>query len=377
MGHQKRYLFHPTLERIYFSLMFVFTGIVIYSFSVEDTFWNKEGVWQTLIVRLVFLNWIHSLVGLFIMSALPEFRALCRGLMRGPMKWRIIAAISAIIVAELFWESKKTTPTIDAGVLGFVFLAVFTMRKVHNIGQTKGLSLLFNRLSNPGLSVEQKLKQERVEKAERTLFNIFIVVLVGLVALRFAQINWALPTNPVYVAVLAVLALMLVVNSWRYPNVNTTNKGIFMLGMFFHVTAAFSVAGLAMQRALHGLEYCFLSWNIIKNSKVKIKRGAILILATLVFYAVGSIAISYSSVLPFGEVSLNSSLFRIFLFLSFFLDFFHYYADSVLFHFKDPLVREHVGPLLGLKEEPNISSHLFEDGQSFSENSKTPAQNAA
>ena len=135
------------------------------------------------------------------------------------------------------------------------------------------------------------------------------------------------------------MVVLIIANSFRYPQVKKSNKRFYLLSLFFSAVVYASPFALVFQRSLHGIEYGFLCFNISKRSSFSFKAYH---LFTFIF--IFSAMILFMLPLSHQRMVYDVPTYLIapIIVLSLFREYFHYYMDSQLFQFRDPLVRSHI-----------------------------------
>ncbi len=338
------YLFSPKLEKIYFTLLFifVFASLMALTDIIPKNFVEKNSVLFSHIVAYVLFNTTHTIYTHLMIIFLPEVRGWIWAKIRSIRFISIASALAVIAYAAIIRANGYNNTTQVKNFLEYIFLILLF---AHNISQTKGLSLIYNRLQRPYLNAAEVFVQEKIEQRERFLFDIFIVFRVFLpVWSRFGPESLQ-PLARLETIFMVSLSFLIILNSLSYPRVKKSSKRMFLFGNILYSLQSMTYLAFLTQRALHGLEYLFLSsqmttrsaarWPIWKITMVTIFTILILIFAYLGYHA------SIASALGISDV------FKIwFLVIAIILEYSHYYLDSILFQLKDLDVKKTISPLL-------------------------------
>lgn len=316
-------------------------------------------VWTRWIVGIIFFNSLHTMLTWVGILVLPELRSWAKTQLvpkRGP----IVLMIFVGIFLAVFRRVTGAEQLADFGP--FLAVALLILIAAHNVGQTKGLSMLYNWGLRQQLSENELVTQIRCERRERWFFNVLVLsVAAGLFlesvipsnreVLDAEAIREFIPFvgqqfvfGAVIIAAIAFVGLM--VNVFLFPRVSRSHKALFSTTAIFHVLLFISPAAFVFQRALHGIEYLFLAIGASSNSKLKWRMGSIGLAATMMIAAVSlKVAMMFhgSSTNPFAKMGIDLTTIVM---VGIWIEFTHYYIDSVMFRFSDYGTRKLVGPLL-------------------------------
>lgn len=348
MPHEKSvFVFHPKLEKAYFAIFFVFLGLIVAMSArwLPHIGWNKQ--WTSWIVGFVFFNTLHTMltwIGIFL---LPELRGWAKTQISA-RRWPVVSMIMAAIllgVIYMVWSLPILQP-----ISQYLALVLFIFAAMHNIGQTKGIALLYNARLRSQTRSEDRAISLQCEHRERWLYNALVVtVFLGLVCLKFSSGTYGdIAAQGVLVFVLlgGCTFIAIVLNSRRFPNVSTSNKTLFSFTSIFHILWPLSPAAVAFQRSLHGLEYVFLAHQMASRSKFTWRFGVAAIAVVFGLLAVvGGVANIYWRKVGDPSVAMNFDATPILLF-GLWIEYSHYYIDSIMFRMTDESSRRFVGPLL-------------------------------
>lgn len=343
MPNERRYVFQPNLERVYLGCLFLFLVFFIFSLIHKDFFWNQSGPFQNIVVKLLFFNTLHTSLSVIFLISLPEFRSWLKEYLSFKR-----SIYSVTIISLIFAFSINTIYALNFqkfSLWPYVAFIILSLKAIHNISQTKGISLLYNKLLCPLHDPTDQDKATRTEKRERFLFNAFIIQnLFSLFIVWFNDIapNYSLLLN---CGLGLLLTAALSTNAQRYPQVNKTYKRQFLAGNIFHAFKGSSVSASLLQQALHGLEYTYLSYSIVKKSSVQKQKISLLITMILVtsFTIISTIVVTES---PLASSFLSDGQLKILSLITFFVGYIHYWLDSQFFQFRLASVRSHIYPLV-------------------------------
>jgi hypothetical protein len=144
-------------------------------------------------------------------------------------------------------------------------------------------------------------------------------------------------------------AIGLLLNSFRYPKQNETDKTFFLTRvLLFPFKIINPVGGLAI-RATHGSEYLMIFRRIVQSSSIsKEKQRRVYWLTAAISMVYGLVFLSIWPGVMFKTFGfdLGRNLVGIALAITFVVRFTHYYMDALVFKMSDPMTRAAVSPLL-------------------------------
>ncbi len=339
------YIFEPLHEKIYLlCLALIFIAIsVIASGVVSPPSW--ENIWVRSVVSLVFFNSLHTALTFIGIALVPELRAWLREQLRPKRVLVFGVIVAAVMMTSYFVASTHNGVRYLVPFSTFIFVLLSSL---HNVSQTKGIALLYNREIRKILDEDEKRVQSHVEKVERLLFNTLVVALVvGTLYVAFLRRKSDLNLKYALSAFALAAALGLVVNCMRYPKVGRSFKVPFTATAILHALILAAPFVLVFQRALHGLEYVFLAQKMSKRTRAQWTIGIV----SFVFTLFGIFLVIRILVGPgrYGKTyfGLSDDVMIVLLTLAYWVEYLHYYIDSIMFRMKDSSVRTHVQPLLG------------------------------
>jgi hypothetical protein len=350
------YLFPPALEKLYFFLLalyLVLFAIFGFNFNIDKNMMGLLGLFSS----FVLLNNVHTYFTYMLILFTPEFRAIVVE-KAAKKKWlfKVLGVAALILAASIF---KAYAIRFDKRIDVFFVLLLGTLISYHAVAQTKGLSLLFNRLQMPLLSEADMARVKRIEKTERILFVPLIYLPPMLLIVR-TLFGGSSILFRVAAGVMLLVTLAMIVNGLFYPRFPATSKKFFLLSLIFPACSSFSPLAVILVKCLHGLEYTFLSYAMLKRSAYR--RSLFLGLAALIFFALllgcnfyvrsqNHLALDFLPSKMLGPLTV----------LAVFSEFLHYYLDSEIFRLSDPVVYKNLVTVLNLasgKGQGNLTSDL-------------------
>jgi hypothetical protein len=327
-------VFSPRLERAYLAIMTVFLVILFYQHAGVGSAWNFRAPFAQFFMSIICLNFIHLLFSLILLIGYPEFRNWFLDFCKSQKFVRFV-----VISILILWAGVLTVTRISDTEVIFVSILILCLRSIHNVGQVKGLSLMYNGLHAPKLTPSELEKQKQLEKIERFLFAVMIFLIFA--DHFFADVvKTKIDLRWVFASLSVLCGFGIFANALRYPKIKESNKPWFLTTLIFVALSGWSQAAFILQNSLHGLEYSFLCADMTKRSAVKINIARMFFVASVV----AMFAILGIFLLGFVDVgSYRTSMpWRTLVVVGFFIEFFHYYIDSLMFRFRDPAVREHL-----------------------------------
>jgi hypothetical protein len=335
-------IFSPKMDRIYFAIhgIFLILTILMALGQIPSVRWDQVTV--RFIATIIFFNGLHTILTWFGIFALPEGREWARrNWESNATQFRIRRWLMISILFGLGWYflAHDVFESVSMEMKLVFSLALFVLSGVHNVGQTKGLALLqTHRLGVRDVNA----------KWERNILNVLVlVVFLGSARIFMPPVfKQHIPAWWDFAAVFigCVLVVALIVVTFRFERHIRSKKFWFASTAIYHPLLLISPPAFVFQRALHGVEYLFLSLRIAHNSRVEWRslHGVVLV-ALLLLTAATKIVVLRSLVgMDLIQKEYVSSLMAVGLWI----EYTHYYLDSVLFRFKDPIVQEVIGPLL-------------------------------
>lgn len=343
-------LFSKKMDTIYFSLLFFFLiFFAIYSLYFSQTYFlNNSQQIIGILVSYLFFNSIHTLFTLGLLIGLPEFRS---WLLKTVTSFKGVFVFLVFIFLIYYTFIHANRIQINATVQEFGILLFLTFKCIHNLGQTKGLSLLLNRdLKRNVQSIDQK-KFLQAEERERHLFNIFLILLwIEIVGAPFYLSNSINLIKTFGYTTGVILTGLLVLNFSLYPGRFSLKKLFLLLSTLFFGFGFSSVLAANIQRALHGVEYVFFSRRMTLASKGKPHNIHKYMLFCSGFAVIIILHFAPYKMFP-GHADGSTPWGAILTMTGLLLEYSHYYLDSLMFKFKNEDVAMTIGTLLDSKQE--------------------------
>lgn len=184
------------------------------------------------------------------------------------------AVLCASVLIGLFTLSLKDVSLNGATkTSAFVFLGYDLLILWHSLGQTKGLSFLYNKkiLYRSNLADDEVSSLKRLENLEKIVLSLLFFSLVFskiTIAVRLfdsLQISELVFKNSFF-GLNCFLSSILVTVSLLYPG-HKSNKAFFCIRYILYAFLPVSfVAGVALL-AIHGIEYVFLNYHVVKSTE--------------------------------------------------------------------------------------------------------------
>lgn len=333
-------------------LLFPFIGFNL----IFHTAWNSYETQAAFFVSgFIFLNVTHVIFTYIACAELPPLRRfITEKAQENP--WSLVTWIGLaafFLIYALMAHLTEVSPTVKdhfGQVFTFtrMFRALIIYGAFHVRKQTLGFFLLYNQklLAVFDLSDEEKKKVQRLERIERWLFfpivwqPVFFAIFVLM-----GWIEWRERTH--WIQWISILpAFILVGLSRAYPRAKESNKFMFSWRILFVAFAPFEFISAIGERAHHGVEYYYIIKEFYVASRQKLSRvfyGTSLAYAAIACCTPQAAAFFYSLYSSPGEMGLFMLSLSIFVSAT---HMFHFYFDSVLFRFRDPLARKNILPLL-------------------------------
>ena len=337
------HIFRPHYERFYLGLMafglLFCTASLVTGFGKESLGIDRIGV----LVFFIGFNYQHLILTFVGLAVLPEMRKWLRHQFSMPRFFFFGSVVAVILYIGAVRFSNIDRTEISGQILISIYVGLIA---IHTLSQTKGLSLLYNRLLKPNLTPLESEKARRVEILERICFNGMLVIFFLYWIVKILKPELMGEGSSQYFAIaIGSLSIVIVLNSARYPAVFRSNKVYFLFGALLYGLVPILPVANVVNRALHGCEYVFLADRMMANSKVKWQR-ATLLLATVPLFL--------SAILFSLNVRYNPSVVQLIprnwigpiVSIGLWFEYLHYYLDAVMFRFSDPVVRANIGPLL-------------------------------
>lgn len=331
-------LFNLALAPLFLAVAFTQGGLHFFRFGPE------QATWALWFASYVGLNLVHNAFSLSLLYT-PEVRAWIReqSLHRG--RNILVGWVAAAFLLLLYFQFRAWYGPDSHWIVKHLFALEWAMIVGHGLFQFFGLSVLYNRKS---LAVENfpepaKARFLAIEGWERKLHKSFCVI--SSLVFGYAFVFQSLPYFSLWVGLILLLVLALNALAWLYPGAGRSNKRWFQLRLFLMPLALFSSWGFVGLAVTHGIEYTLLYSQMAAKSAVPkrarlwaLTLGFSLVVAVLALPRPG-LGGSYVGAAWAGTAAVLAGI-------SFAITFFHYFIDSQIFHFSDPITRKHIAPLL-------------------------------
>lgn len=306
-------------------------------------------LWARWIVGAIFFNTIHVTFTAVNLVQIPEMRAFAErrsafGLYGQYAKWTAIFVglylFAKVCLDQTFhgWTSNRwlLTPML----MGLV-RDVFSIP--HFLHQSKGISLMYSYQirKNSNLTSVELQQLSKSERTEKRIFTILSLSCVSATVVNWIAYSWDFrAVSWFFLAVNSACVLMLFRNLKLLPQASRGYKRNYLVRMIYWPLSLCNFFwGDMVTRSIHGVEYVMINDNIVGNTKC---RKPLLLWTTLILGGVSMMAaqIFCEGILEDRRIltELGALLFATSLF--------HYYVDAILFQFRDPSVRELIGPLV-------------------------------
>ncbi|NJM09929.1 MAG: hypothetical protein HC883_03290 [Bdellovibrionaceae bacterium] len=323
--------------------------------------------WARFVTDAVLLGTIHSVLSYTMMMFIPEMRDWMRELGNGSLtrfltRFFLVAGVIYVFMYAAVTKWGSDIPFF-VGVLTFVNVT-FGVR--HWVRQSQGFSLTYNwRLrSNLNYSAAETQILGRNEKLEKRLFTVltYSTVAAGFVSsselLEF-ETGLNNPQLMVFFIGIAVLsAFILVFLAFRTPQVERSNKVYYSLRYLLVPLHGISIIANLGMRAIHGIEFLFLTVQMTRNSRISRRSVYWLAISSLVF-------VLFAALCTMTKGAIFGALFRrqyseykgwitFLATLNATFTYMHYYSDALMFRMRNEPTRKLIGPLI-LPPQTSIS----------------------
>jgi hypothetical protein len=322
--------------------------------------WGAPSWFNQLLMALacvMFLNSVHHGMAVATMFSVDEFRQLIRekNAKNRIGFWPMFTFIFAASALS-FLLIKKIIP-LPPGVYTNYFLIwsvlEFSTSQWHQVSQTKGLSLLYNRALDAAGHGES-LKRKPFERIERHLYDALILILAVTTAGGFFNRDalrfWGFVAG-------AVVAAAIVAVAFLTPGSAASYKKHFSMRVLFYPLSAYSFYSHIATRINHGIEYLFVYLRVLRQTT---SNRQSVVLATLFFGGIAGLLALYNyhtGILPiiYGRTHATMLHEEILQALAFGRSISHYYVDRTLFSFRFEENRRLVGPFFRTEDPVPVS----------------------
>lgn len=250
-----------------------------------------------------------------------------------------------------------------AGGTDLITAALLGITLTHATRQSFGLLLLYNRAEERSGAVGAARRKQLLvsEKPERWLSTalIFTVTMEPFFSLGGAALKSSVEV--VIISFKALLTFGLLVLFWSHEQWKFSNKPLFSLRILALPFAYNALPLLFVSGMIHGVESLFMCLKMAKRSTERnpgLGRRPIWALMTsmaafgpliFVYYQFAddpvSSVIAAQSRMPQSDIQKDTVILVLSAFI-FAISFLHNYVDSVIYRMRDPVVRQHIGPLV-------------------------------
>ncbi|MBP7843477.1 MAG: hypothetical protein KA116_01560 [Proteobacteria bacterium] len=359
---QEKSLFRKNLE----TLLLSFPLLLLLGVAIEvilGPFWPQGMThyhrWVRFLVNVVCLNGIHIIFTFVMIGQLPELQNWARK--KSPHIWTYIwlgvgTLASIIAFSGSYFKVESPLRSLGAQLL---FIAAIILPSYHNVWQIRGLALSYRQKETH--SAEARHKIIFYDKLfYYALFASYCLLLLSMFGwtlpwsqnfhplwTQLSESGWLFKIKQIATLLCAFCAAGLLWRALRNPQKNKSNLTLYLLRLLLFPLSAYSYIALMGVLASHGIEYFVVFKQMIHNSKASQQNKKELYQLTLsasFFVFVCSIPGIFlaNTTQPALWIILLSAL-------GTGINFTHYYLDRILFKMRDPITREHTGPLLTAK----------------------------
>jgi hypothetical protein len=294
--------------------------------------------WLRFISGTLFLNVVHNAFSLFLVLFVPELRELTalKANQEGPLFLGRFAALFLASFLFYFVALSASSNFVQALSLGgFLALNIH-----HGQKQTYGISLMYDKgQPSAPYGLEKNLHRAQV---------IFLVL--GVMILRYAPwVNESGLGRAFLGAMFLLCPLSLMAISMRRPDAGRSNRTIYLSRLLIQALQVFSPWMAFVPSFTHGVEYLFVVRHISQRSRFRVSVAACIFL----FASSAFLIILYVPNPTHGlhwivnaRTGYPETLLNLMVSVSLAFTLLHYYFDRVYFRMADPLVRNHMAPLL-------------------------------
>jgi len=242
-------------------------------------------------------------------------------------------------------------------VLSLYFGIYLFSSRTHTLMQTKGLLKIYNykikNLINGGHVIDEDLKKQKRE----VVLIYLTTALCGVQAFMYS-FN---PKSPglknyeiISIFIGCILVGLLFWNSLTQKGTNQSSKKSYLLRMLYYPITPISGFATLATEVLHGIEYLYVTREMRANSKMKSnKLWYILLFIFCSFVSITWFLSSHQALVKLlykDDLASIPAIFVVFSAVNVSNAFFHFYLDSVIFKFREPIIGKEIGPLLsGMK----------------------------
>lgn len=349
-------LFPQNEERLFlaFPLLFI-PGVLYVAFSGNLSFWGEhsERVLH-FICSVLFLNTVHVVFTFKMLLFFPEFNQFRQ---RNDARQRIglwteLMVVVIFLIFFFLWGMNWLNASVW-GPLGFV--VYFFINFHHVFRQVEGLAVAYDQrlsLARP----EIRLKLSKARSQEKWGYGI-LIFLVALSALSEVLLNpgQSVVASKIIFLVAAAVALLIYCQALRIHSLRESNKGLYLLRLFFFPLGIIDAGCAIVILAFHGVEYLFVYRKLCRQSTfIRTGSSRIFFWLTIPLVIVLLLPRPDAGISWILDESVRESypMLKLMSAISASVAFLHFYLDRRLYDMKNVDVRETIGPLLTRAELP-------------------------
>ena len=292
-------VFDPNLEIVNLLLPFAFlltaaTELLFFTGPIDAA---QTAFWRG-IAATVFFNVIH--VGLTYTSWLcvPRF---AEGIRLGRPALILVGILFFFLFFNAIPVDRLPTPELGSN---YIFTLYNILLIWHAVGQTKGLSLLYNRkLMDEGRIKDiDKTSFFKAEAVERSAAN-WLVVSNGimLLTLQYVESSWLAASSQgilvFFLIIHAAIVGRIILSVFNLPGSEESHKMLHCCKYLLWIMAPFSFAAAIGLLSIHGIEYALVNLHIVKKSNLERRELRSL---TIVAVTVGTLFLGMALLTPSG-----------------------------------------------------------------------------
>lgn len=247
----------------------------------------------------------------------------------------------------------KTFLTLNKVTLFILFIAPHFFWFRHTIKQNYGVLSIYNYQFLQACE-DEKIKSKLIsnQKNERILYGALVAISVlNQFHNLLVKGDHRLMSRYVPFSLLALAVAAILWNALAHSYKGLLNKTLYSFRLLLIPFTFYSTVAVAGVAASHGIESIFMYLNMIHRSQAKRKKMLYFIfVVTLLIFSFGVIFFTNNPILkyifPANAESPSAQLNTFFLTIFFTGTYLHYFLDSFIYKFSQPLIRSHMMPLL-------------------------------
>lgn len=328
----------------------VFFILTLVQLAFHHRMTNTEHHIGSFIVKILFLNHVHIIFTFWMLATFPEMKSWLvqrrQGLWRSVLPWTGIFLFFFVLFSVVQPHLRHIG---DKNYLGVITTALLIISFHHVYAQSRGLSLLYNRMVEKrfSLTAQEKQKVFSLEKWERGFYTTLIGSQIVWIFMKLCFPHERKIEAAVFLAIASVCVGGIFFCCRRYPYADRSNKTLYSLRLILFPLWPMSSLAVFGALAFHGVEYLLVFLKMYGKSEVPKQNkyiawyiGSIILLLSLSFARHDLLGFLYSKYIS------SRGLLTVMASLAGALSFLHYYLDGVIFKMRDSLTREKVAPLL-------------------------------